>query len=214
MVADYPVLIVALVLLWFPRQLLRLQPRARRLASRARAGAAVPQQVVRDDSLNPKVEFAKSRNWIDLVRAATGAFAIFNVCFETSGEGSAVALFFLKAGIALVAVTSQMARVNHGRLTLVAPVFFVMGLSFVLLGWKAALFANVTVWVLSRVLPGPGSFLFAFATLLVGFGMLFRGVPTSYLAFGIFLTCYPLLLSAVLKRPLIRVNKKPRKAAA
>lgn len=214
MITDYPVLIIALVLLWFPRQLLRLQPRARRLASRARTGAAVPPQVVRDDSLNPKVEFAKSRNWIDLVRAASGAFAIFHVCFSVEDGGSLAVVRVLQAFIVLVALHAQLVRVNHGRLTLVAPVFFVIGLSFVLVGWKAALFACLMVWVSSRVLPGPGSFLFALSLLLVAFGLMFRGVSIVLLAFGAFSAIYPVILSSMLKRPLVRVNKGARKAAA
>lgn len=210
---DYPLLIGALLLLWFPRQLLRL--RERKPASRSvRRGPIASEQIVRDDTLKLRQEFGKSRNWVDFARAATGGLVVLLSALqpEEDGKGS-LQVRLLQIAVLLIAVLIQMIRMRHGRVSLAAPVFFLMGLCFVLIGWQSAIFACVSTWAFARVLPGPGWFLLVLAVLQAVFGLLFKTAPVTLIACSVFLTMLPLLSSGMFKRPLVPVKKRQRNAS-
>lgn len=210
MIIHYWFLSVALLLLWFPRQWLRF---GRRVISRphGRHSDRVERDAT-DKSLHVRDEFAKPRNWVDFLRALAGAVAVSYLCFEREpGAAKTVAsqIFAIKCVVFVIAVLVQTIRLE-GRFTLVAPVFFLLGLSFGLVGWKAAIFACIGVWTLNRVLPGVGFFLFVFAGLQVCFGLLLSRVPHLLLILAAGLTVLPVLLSAASKRRLVQLNKKSK----
>ncbi len=168
----------------------------------------------RDVSLKSKKEFSKPRNWVDFLRALAASLAVCYFAFEKiQGEAKIIGtqIFVLQCVVFVIAVLIQTVRFSQGRLTLVAPIFFILGLSFGFIGWKAALFACIAVWVLNRVLPGPGVFLVVFAALEIAFGLLLSGAPLSGVILAVFLAILPILLSGVMKRRLVRLDKPQKK---
>lgn len=163
----------------------------------------------RDLSLRWREEFFRLRNWIDFFRAGAGGYAIVHACVEVTGKMPpyfGLKLLAAKAVVLMVAVIVQTLRIESGRHTLVAPVFFLFGLSFVLIGWMPALFAIIMVWVINRTLPTVGIFLFVFAGLQAAFTLaLGRNLPMAVLA--AVLTWLPVLWSAATRRRLERMAK-------
>lgn len=202
---------IAVLLLWFPRQWLRFgkklhfaRPHRRRSEKEVRDAE--------DVSLKLKDEFRKARNWVDWMRAGVGSVGLCFVCFQVAPgapKGAALTNFLIEAAILMIAVLIQTVRVQP-RLTLVAPVFFVLGLSFGLIGWPAALLACVAIWALNLVLPSAGYFLFFFACLEVGFGFLLGWAARPDMMLAAALTLAPVLLSAVTNRRLVQLSKKTR----
>ena len=166
-----------------------------------------------DASISLKSEINKARNWLDLARAAAGAVALNYACFSVelgAAKSLAPTIFALKGILLGVAVLVQVIRLgSRGRL--VAPIFFVLGLSFGLIGWKPALFAFVTVWIFNRILPSAGVFLIAAASFQVVFGMLLARGLFLYQLLSAGLAILPLILSGMLKHPLVQINKPSRR---
>jgi hypothetical protein len=93
---------------------------------------------------------------------------------------------------------------------LVPPVFFILGLSFGLLGWKAAVFAFIAIWIINCVLPSAGFFLAVFAGLEIVFGLLLSRTSLAWIILASSLAMLPVVLSAMVNRRLGRSNTKKR----
>ena len=214
MIINFWLLPIALVLLWLPRQWLRFGgkvfslPHRRRHHHHTEPGSEHDQ---RDVSLKVREEFLKSRNWIDLFRAIAGSLAVTWCCFENADAAKAVdaRIFMLQTVVFVLAVLIQTLRFE-GRFSLVAPVFFILGLSFGLIGWKGGLFAGITIWTLNLVLPSPGVFLVVFAGVEICFGLLLSRVPLRFALLAAALAILPVFLSAVTKHRLVRFSKKTK----
>lgn len=210
MSVNYWLLPIALLLLWFPRQWLRF---GGWISKTRRPPEDKSARDVRDVSLKYSVEFKKSRNWVDFFRAIAGSLAISYGCFSYEPGASRMAseqIFTLQAAIFVIAVIIQTIRIE-GKFALVAPVFFLLGLSFGIVGWKAAAFACIAVWTINLTLPGPVSFLFVFAGLEVCFGLLLpRQASPRAAMLAAALAILPVLFSALTKRRLVRMNKKTK----
>ena len=209
MLVNYWLLPFALILLWFPRQWFRNggsvipTPRLRRRP-------AMQDHDPRDLSLRWREEFFKFRNWMDVARGAVGSWAVVSMCFDTTPDAAKstdVLILVLKALVLVIAVIIQTTRRERREITLVAPVFFVMGLSFGLVGTLAALFACLMVWTLNRALPSAGIFLCVFAGLQVCFGYVLASAPLPMLLLAAALGWIPVLLSAVTRRRLERIAR-------
>src|SRR5690349_324834 len=80
MIVHFPLLLFGLLLLWFPRQWMRLGmgvgPKRRKVI----AGTVAASTWSKADAGNPRVtfrrEFSKVRNYFDLLRGAAGSLAI------------------------------------------------------------------------------------------------------------------------------------------
>jgi hypothetical protein len=205
---NYWLLPFALILLWLPRQWLR------------NGGSVIPTPRLRrrgvkdhdpgDLSLRWREEFFKFRNWIDTGRAAIGSWAVLYACFDMkddAAESVAVVILIVKTLLLLTAVIIQTLRRDRGNFMLVAPVFFVMGLSFGLIGILGALFAIIMTWTLNRALPSAGVFLCVFAGLQACFGYLLANVSVVLIMQAILLSGAPVLLSALMHRRLERVSR-------
>jgi hypothetical protein len=199
---NYWLLPVAVFLLWFPRQWLRigssLPPR--------------PKKRTRGELHNrkPRPEYAKPRNWVDLCRALAGGCAVSYLCFEAipgSAKSVGTQIFTLQAAILVLAVFIQSVRLGSAGFTLVAPVFFIAGLSFGLIGWEAAAFACVVGLILNQILPGPGVSLFVFGCLEIVFWMMLSRAPLKMGVLAVALAMIPVLMSGMMKRSLVRLNK-------
>lgn len=211
MTVNYWLLSVALVLIWLPRQWLRF---GGKVITGPRRRPEVPrdERHIRDVSLHARVEFAKPRNWIDFFRAIAGSLAVAYLCFDKipgAPRSADTKIFVIETAVFVIAVLIQTIRLE-GRFALVAPVFFILGLSFGLIGWQAALFACIAIWTLNLVLPNTGLFLFVFAALEVGFGLLLSRMSPGPVIVAAALAILPVVFSAASKRPLVRLNKKKR----
>src|SRR5690349_3305453 len=76
MTIDWPFLVLGVLLLWFPRQWMRLGKLIRLRRRRSRTEDDWSQREPGDPRLSFRREFTKPRNYFDLLRATTGAIAI------------------------------------------------------------------------------------------------------------------------------------------
>jgi len=216
-IINYWPLLLALVLLWFPRQWLRVGGKVFSLRNRRRHRTTeeVSDHDQLDISLKAREEFLKSRNWVDLIRAIVGSLAISYACFENADatKQADLGIFVLQCTVLGIAVLIQTLRFE-GRFSLVAPVFFILGLSFGPIGWQGGLLAGVTIWTLNLVLPAPGVLLLVFACVEICFGLLLSRVPLRFTLLAASLAILPVLLSAVTKHRLVRFSKKTKHVRA
>lgn len=208
MIVHYWLLPFALILLWFPRQWLRNgaavipTPKFRR--------RVVKDHDPRDLSLRWREEFFKFRNWVDVFRAMIGSWAIMAGCFDLADDAPKYigpVILLIQAAVLLAGVVIQTMRYERGEFTLVAPVFFVMGLGFGIVGWLAALFACVMAWTLNRALPSAGYFLCVLGGLQACFGYVLQSASPVMAVLMTGLSIIPVVLSAVTHRRLERIGR-------
>lgn len=214
MIINFWLLPLTLLLLWFPRQWFRFGLRF----SWANGSRRRKRAKDRDDrdtgdaSMRFGEVFFKPRNWFDFFRALIGAIALVYFCFDSAPEATRETLHqirWIKAFILVIGVLIQTVRLEN-RLTLVAPVFYILGSSFGMIDWRAALFATIAVWTINLVLPSAGVFLFVFAGLQVCFGLLLQRGAFTEVSIAAGITCIPIVLSALTKRRLVQLNKKTK----
>ncbi len=225
MIIDYPFLLLALLLLFFPRQWLRFGRAATRpwRRWRRRRGRQTDPAAIRepgDIRLRAAEEFAKPRNYIDLLRAFVGALLLLgNAAWAVepavaldpaavmTGE-EAGRLNVWRMVLLLAAVLIQFIR-YEGRLTLYAPIFFLAGLGFALCGFYAGLLAVLVAWIMNAALPlTPAGFLTAYSLLLFVLGLLFRGMTDLLVVFAAGVSLLPVLVSLLSRRSLAIFTKR------
>src|SRR4051812_47132643 len=111
---SWPYFLIAVALLWFPRQWLRggktlLRKRRKpdgALERLAGIGARDPE----DRSVQPGREFANFRNYVDLFRALAGSYCLAQFAFTADDESGADIAFAVQAVVLLVAVMVQTVR--------------------------------------------------------------------------------------------------------
>lgn len=219
---NYLYLIFAIVLLWMPRQWLRLgrkSARALGLARRNRKRDFVRIRESGDNRVNFSEEFTKARNYIDFLRALVGGLILvgnpewgINSCFllvnENGLESTGNFLFELQIGIIAVGVIRQFLRIE-GRVTFYAPLFYFAGLAFALCGFGAGFFAFLLIWTLNSALPVPPvGFLTVYALMLGLIGILFQGIGNYYVYAPSIMFVIPVMVSLMAKRSLALFNKK------
>lgn len=220
---DIPQLCVGLALLWFPRQWLRRGKVIGHHRRKKTSGGEEPWKTREpgDPRLNFR-EFAKPRNYLDLLRGAAGAVAIVGgFAIEgairagaVAGRGDSRNVLAAHLGILLVSVLIQTTRFERGRVSFYAPVFFLAGLSVALCGPWAALFAFILVWAMNPMFGNGEAFLIFYAAVLVAYGVFLHEAQRVYpVAAGVF--CFlPALLSMLLRRPLVVFTRKAPSGAS
>ena len=218
MIVSVPYLIVSLLLLWLPRPWLHAGLHV--IRSRHRSRSAIEDSNPRnlrqpgDRSIWLREELVKGRNYFDLLRGSIGSWSVMNFCFSLPPASGAPSsdrwmVFALQTGVFLVAVLIQMIRWN-GRIALIAPIFFLLGLTVGVCSWQVALYAAVLVWALNSALPNPEAFLFVQAVALAGFSALFLGTITVRTLLGASLIFLPVIISLLAREPLMLKIKRPR----
>lgn len=214
---DFPQLCVGLALLWFPRQWLRRGKVIGHHRRKKPSGGEEPWKTREpgDPRLSYR-EFAKPRNYLDLLRGAAGAVAIVGGFAiqgairtgDSLGRQDGRYVMMVQLGILLVGVIIQMIRFERQRLSFYAPVFFLAGLSVALCGPWAALFAFILVWAICPLFGNGEAFLVSYAAVLVAYGLFFHEAQRLYpIAAGLF--CFlPALMSMLLRRPLVVFTRK------
>lgn len=215
LIINWPYLLIAAAMLWFPRQWLRTGARVLKKRRKpdgamerlAGMGARDPE----DKSVQPGREFTNFRNYIDLFRALAGGYSLSQFAFTAGTDEAETAAFVIQCVILLAAVLIQSVR-HDGRLSFFAPIFYFVGMSVGASGHYTGLFAFALVLAINPVIPNPRMFLTAYGLLLLPFGLVF-GAPLDLLAANAALILLPPLLSLLSKRPLVIFTKKTKTAA-
>lgn len=219
MTVHYPFLLLAIALLWFPRQWLRLGSIfKRRRSSSSTRSASEPwnNREPGDPRLRFAVEFSKFRNYVDMLRGAAGSLAFVGgfgmpPCLEaTTGAAPSFgyAVIAIRSLILLVGLLVQTVRYEKGKFTFYPAVFYVAGLSFGLCDHWSALFAFVLIWAMNAMFSGAQSFMTVYAVMIVGFGHLFAHHGDLSVVYAGILCFLPVLLSLLANRPLVAFSRK------
>lgn len=201
MSVHYPFLVFALLLLWFPRAWLRhglrVTPKPPRKVNQAKE-----ERDPHERGVKPLVEATKSRNWVDFLRAAVGAYGVTTVAFTAPGlHGTDIPTLVCQGAIVGLAVLIQMVRLE-GRLSLFAPIFFAQGMTFGVCGGLVGLLAMLGSWALTPVLPGAGAVLFVQGGLTLSLGLLLQRVEPKLLMVLTGAIWLPVLLSVLMRKRL------------
>jgi hypothetical protein len=216
LVIHWPYLLLALAMLWFPRQWLRnggrLFKRRRRPETAIQKLASKASRDPDDKSVHPRKEFTTFRNYIDLFRALAGGYSLSAFSFTATGEDSAAIVLTLQALVLLAAVVIQAVRIEGRRHNYFAPIFWFVGLCVGFPGHYTGAFAFTLVLAVNPAIPNPRLFLTAYGFLVFVMGFLFSApvVPNSLAAGLVLLVPLASLLS---KRPVVVFTRKPRSAA-
>lgn len=218
MTVNLPYLLFAILLLWFPRQWLRVGSVGKRRRS---GGAKEEKEPWRErESGNLRVrfgnEFSKFRNYLDLLRGAAGSLALVGGMgisaslavppdAPTSQVNTVIGLCF---AIMLVGLMVQTVRPERGKITFYPAIFFITGLTVGPCGPWGALFAFLLIWVFNIMIPNPRYFLATYAAAVTAFGLIFgRQSSLSALSAGL-LVFAPVLVSLLAARPLVIPSRK------
>ena len=168
-----------------------------------------------DNSVWAGEEFARRRNWIDFLRAMAGGFAVMTLVgpvvealVDVPGVSLGQIVFLTQGALLLVAVILQMVRIEE-RFTLSPPLFFLLGMAFPVVGFKAGVIGFFAIWAINIVLPNPGVFLTAYAggiailSVFVGNGPR-MGAMMAGLAF------FPPLMAVLFRRRLAQFRKRTK----
>jgi hypothetical protein len=220
-----PLLLLAIALLWFPRQWLRLGATLLTRRRRRPPGRGQEPWNTRepgDPRVNTRKEFGRFRNYVDLLRGAAGALLLsggfgFASCLQAA-PGASRTIFYqvlaLRAAILLVGLLIQTLRWNKERLTFFPPIFYLAGLSFGMLKPWAALAAFLLIWAFNAGIGNAQGFLTIYAILMMVFGSVFAGGRDNSAMYVSFLCFLPVLLSLLCNRPLVVLSRKATHGAA
>lgn len=215
-VIHWPYLVAAALMLWFPRQWLRL---GRRLFKRRHRHKDKLEQFAENRTRDPEdksvrlgVELRTKRNWMDLARAVAGGLCLMYFAFDPA-EPTAEArrsVLLLQVFIALVGTLVQCIR-REEKVSYFAPIFYLVGLSAGLGAPYPTLFSLLLVMAINPVLPNPRVFLAVFGLLMLPFGLLFTADFPRVIAAAA-LVCVPPLVSVLAARPLVIYSKRVKVA--
>lgn len=143
--------------------------------------------------------FGAWQHWFDLVRSLGGSFLLLHLAFPVNGAGER----FLEhpydigviGGILVLAVLLQTVQ-RRGMFYFTAPVFFLWGMTIVIVDWVPAVFAIVFSVVLARLIDSVELKLALMAGLLGIAGYLVSGL-TLMLVVGCVLVLLPVLVALV-----------------
>jgi len=206
-----------LLMLWFPRQWLRLGKRL--FKKRKHPGDKVVQfgneRAVDPDDKSVRLgkEFSSPRNYVDLLRAGAGGWGLANFVFEAATGDARLGVLLAQVAILFVAVLIQTIRFGE-RVVYFAPVFYFAGLGIGASGPLPGAFGFMLVLLINPAISNPRWFLTALALALLGFGIFYQGFIADLwlhaaVTFVIFL---PVLLSLLSSRPLVIYSKRSKPA--
>ncbi len=221
MSVNLPLFLLALALLWLPRPWLRRGAtfwRGRRRHAVAHSWTHAPAD---GTTLSFRHEFTKTRNYLDLFRAAIGAMALVGsngfTAALTAAPGSSAAIqhqvLFVRIGVLLAGMLIQCVRWDHGRLALSAPIFYLAGMTMGLQGPMPGACAFAIAWAVVPVVPFAPGFLTLHALVFGAIGTFLGGVNVITLA-GVGICLVPVLLSLLTRRPLLIYSRRPASTRA
>lgn len=205
---HWPYLALALAMLWFPRQWMRLgkwQTKRRKeretMEKFAQDGAADPD----DKSVRLRRELKSPRNYLDFLRALVGGVALWEFSF-TAGPEDRIVVLAVKVTITLIAVLIQLIRWRE-RITFFAAIFFFAGLSIGMGNYFSGAMAFLLMCAINPIIPTPRMFVSAFALLLLPFNV-FLGAGFELAVINSLLVLIGPLLSLLTQRPMVIFTRK------
>ena len=147
------------------------------------------------------------QNWADLIRAGVGVYALMELSIglePNSGEGPLAQ--WIKLGIMLVGVLLQTVRTGQGIL---APLFYLTGMTLVLSPLAVAGFSVVLAWVLAAGIKDPRLVLPLMGSCLL-IGSYFLGEFSLIVKFNAGLIFLPLVFSLLFQKRQMFVTRESR----
>lgn len=224
MTVNVPFLFFALLLLWYPRQWMRLGfsvgNRRRQHDTSGRGKEPWKTREPGDLAVRFADEFMKPRNYVDVLRGAAGSLAVMgglgiDACIAAANNAGAAAgteVLIVKILILLAGLLIQTMRFEKHHFVFFAPIFFLWGISVGLCGLKGAMFAFAMTWAVNPMLRNPQAFLSIYALLMLGFGSLFLGIGNKLPVVALLYCFLPVLLSLLAHRPLVLFTRKSVRA--
>lgn len=209
-------LALAVLMLWFPRQWLRLGHRflKRRHKHKDKIEQFAEEQArdPDDKSVRLSLEFRGKRNWLDLMRAAAGSLCLVYFAFEITEMTSDArrSVLALQVFVVLVGTLIQCIR-REEKVSYFAPIFYLVGIGAGLGSPYPVIFSLLLVMAINPVLPNPRVFLTVYGLLMIPFGILFSADLLRMLATTA-VTCVPPLVSVLAARPLVIYSKRVKPA--
>lgn len=223
MTIDWFHLSFALFLLWLPRQLLRLGPLFRKRRShRFKDTNPARTRQPGDPTVSFREEWGKFRNYVDLMRGALGSVALVGwlpgvtPAILPAGDAPTTTVqlvFWIVIAVLVLGVLIQSLRFEV-RISVYAPIFYITGISLGACGPTVSLFAFALLWTINMALPNPTALLSVYALLVAAFTGLFEGLdrPLAFVMAGL---CFlPVLVSLLIRRPLVVMTKKSKASSA
>ncbi|WP_415907511.1 hypothetical protein [Oleiharenicola sp. Vm1] len=208
MIVHWPYLVLALAMLWFPRQWMRLGKLWRKSRKQretmerfAQDGANDPD----DKSVRLRRELRNKRNYLDALRGLAGTMALWEFSFEAGPERELL-VFGLCAAITFAAVLIQSIRWRE-RITFFAAIFFYAGVSGGLGSYYPGALAFLLVCAINPVIPTPRLFVSAYALLLLPFNF-FLGDDSRIALFNTVVLLVPVIWSMMVKRPMVIFTRR------
>ncbi|MDI1335719.1 MAG: hypothetical protein PSU94_05990 [Lacunisphaera sp.] len=212
---NWPYLLAALAMLWFPRQWLRtgrsILKRRRKPDGALERLAGIGARDPDDRSVQAGKEFANFRNYVDLFRALAGGYCLVQYGITASDVDAAQIVFLVQSLVLLIAVLIQTIRIDE-RVSYYAAIFYFVGLNVGVSGHYAGLFAFALTLAINPVIPNPRMFLTAYALLMLPFGFAFNA-DYQQLAVNVGLVLLIPLLSLLTKRPVVIFSRKSKATA-
>jgi len=219
MIVHVPYLVLAIALLCFPRQWLRLGSIFKR---RRNPGVSRGEK---ESSRNKEpgeaqvrfgAEFSKFRNYVDLLRAGAGSLAFVGglgipsclTVAENAPRREFYTVIGIRLAIMLAGLLVQTVRRERGRFTFYPAIFYIAGLTVGLCGPWGALFAFVLVWAFNVMISNAQIFLTVYAVLIAIFGGTFASHNPLAVISAAILGYAPVLLSLLANRPLVIPSRK------
>jgi hypothetical protein len=162
-------------------------------------------------NVTPAIRSLVSRwqNWADLIRAGVGVYLLTELAIRpTPGvPGAETKCLVFEGTVLTLVLLAQIVRINPG-IQLMAPVFYLSGLTLVLSGYTSGGFAVFVGWLFAIGGQNPAYQLPVMGVALAVGGYLLG--LTSPLILNSVLIFLPLLLGFLFRRDLLFVAKAPR----
>lgn len=149
------------------------------------------------------------QNWFDLARAAAGAYILMGLAIRVDPEvkGAATEAFIVQGGILGLAVLVQTLRYAD-EIRVIAPIFYLSGLTVVVAGYAAGGFAVFAAWLF---VIGGRKLIFhlpIMAVALVGAGYVLGAISLP-LILNALLILIPLFLAFLCRQQMVYVAREP-----
>ena len=207
---EWSYLLLASLLLWFPRQWLKLgrlfTPPRRAPQSTLEKFSSGPAHDPNDKSLSMRKELRSKRNYHDIFRAVAGGYCLRFYAFAATDDRSKMQVLIIQASILFVAILIQSIRFE-GRLGFFAPCFYFMGLATGYMSYIVGPFAMLLLFAINPIIPNPRMFVTTYGLLLLPLGWLFSEKMEHVILLTTLLLLPP-VLSLLGKRPMTIYGRK------
>ena len=210
---EWTYLLLASLLLWFPRQWLKLgrlfSPGRRLPQSTLEKFSSGPAHDPNDKSLSMGKELRSKRNYLDILRALAGGYCLRYYALAATDERSRMQVLIIQAAVLLVAVLIQAIRIE-GRMGFFAPCFYFMGLATGYMSYIVGPFAMLLLFAMNPIIPNPRMFVTTYGLLLLPLGWLFGEKMEQVNLMTTLVLLIP-VLSLVTRRPMVIYAKKTKR---